>query len=69
VNPEAAERSQSRIGSHFQSESELKSVVFCLFIIINSISFSVRFKYVNQADVEVFDNSKDEISADNAALS
>jgi hypothetical protein len=33
------------------------------------IGFSVRFKYVNKADVEVLDNSKDEISAHNAASS
>jgi hypothetical protein len=42
---------------------------FCLFIIIRAIGFTVRFKYVNQADVEVLDNSKDEISACTAASS
>jgi hypothetical protein len=66
------EPSQSRVGLHFQPkrpQERIQRLFFCLFIIISAIGFSVRFKYVNKANVEVLDNSKDEISAHNAASS
>jgi hypothetical protein len=43
--------------------------VFLFVIIISAIGFYVRLKYFNKADFEVLENSKDEISAHNAALS